>query len=80
MPRTDVCKERAGARKGHQTLEPGEANRVIDEFAKSLKAPESHEGWTEIHHLQSSDDVKATLKAMKLYPVKLKQGPLEAAS
>jgi hypothetical protein len=68
----DVCKERAAERKGHATLDPSKAAEVIDDFAKNLKAPESFEGWEKIFHVTNGDEVKATLKEIKGYPVKLK--------
>lgn len=68
----DVCKERAGARKGHATLDPEKAAEVIDDFAKNLVAPETFEGWSKVFHVTNSDDVKSAMQELKTYPVKLK--------
>jgi hypothetical protein len=72
FPPIEVCKERAIARKGHFTLDPSKADEVIDDFAKNLKAPETFEGWSKIHHITNSDETKATMTELKTYPVKLK--------
>ena len=69
---SDVCKERAGARKGHATLDPEKAAEVIDDFAKNLVAPETFEGWSKVFHVTNSDDVKSAMQELKTYPVKLK--------
>lgn len=68
----DECKERATARKGHDTLDPSKAVEVIDEFAKGLVAPTTHEGWSKVFVVANSDDVKSAMAELKTYPVKLK--------
>ena len=68
----DICKERAAERKGHATLSAENSAAVIDDFAKNLKAPESFEGWEKIFTVTNGDEVKAALKEIKTYPVKLK--------
>ena len=60
--KTSVCKNRAATRKNHPTLDPQDADKVIDNFAQGLESPAKFEGFNELFVVNNNDDVKALLK------------------
>jgi len=74
-PGIDVCKERAGARRKHPTLDSADAARVIDEFAGTMEAPEQHEGWKQMHRVSDGAELKSFYLYIKeTYPPPEKKG------
>jgi predicted kinase len=71
-PGVEECKRRVRERKKHPTLSAENGDAVIDDFAKSLAAPESWEGFEKISVVTNSDEYKQLVKDYQAYEINKK--------